>query len=56
MIDHPKIHEPKRTRIISYFSRPFATAKYVGVNMMHIKTPTATNRFAIHKMPARDTI
>ena len=56
MIDQPKIHEPKRTRIASYFSRPFTTAKYVGVNIMHIKTPTATIRFIIHKMLAKDTI
>lgn len=56
MTDHPRSQEPKRTRATSIFSRPFTAAKYAGVNIMHIKTPIATIRFAAHKTPAKDII
>jgi len=56
MTDQPNTHEPKRTRIASVLSRPLKAAKYAGVNIIHIKTPTITIRFAIHKMPVKDII
>lgn len=49
--DQPNIHDPIRVRIVSYFERSFAVAKYAGANTIHITTAIATTYFNPSKRP-----
>ena len=51
IMDQPNIHDPIRTRILSYFERSFANARYNGVNTIHTKTAIAAIYLRICKKP-----
>jgi len=54
--DQPNIKEPMRTRILSYFDRSFADARYAGVKIMHNKITTSAIYFNTKKIFAVLTI
>lgn len=46
----PNIHEPTRTRILSYLEESLTIAKYVGAIIKHTKMKMATAYFKISKI------